>query len=406
VEKRTGLALSGSQKEAVALALRSKVTVITGGPGVGKTTLVNSLLRIVQAKKAQVLLCAPTGRAAKRLNESTGMEAKTVHRMLEFDPRTGSFKRNRGRSLKCDLVVVDEASMMDVVLMSHLLCAIPADASLWIVGDVDQIPSVGPGTVLADVIGSGMVPTVRLTEIFRQASSSRIIVNAHRINRGAMPREGAGEEKTDFYFIPASDPEEIASKLMHVVLERIPSRFGFHPVREVQVLTPMNRGGLGARSLNAELQKRLNPRSEPRVERFGWTFAPGDKVIQTVNDYDKEVFNGDIGTIASIDPAGNLATLEFEGRQVPYELHQLDEIALAYATTIHKSQGSEYPAVVIPLATQHYLLLERNLLYTGVTRGRELVVVIGQHRALGKAVNTARSNLRRTTLARRLGLRS
>jgi exodeoxyribonuclease V alpha subunit len=326
--------------------------------------------------------------------------------MLEFDPRTGSFKRDPSRPLEADVVVVDEASMVDVVLMNHLLRAVPENASLWVVGDVDQIPSVGPGTVLADVIASGEVPTVRLTEIFRQASSSRIIVNAHRINRGEMPIDHDREEGTDFFFIPAADPEEIIAKLLHVVLERIPSRFGFHPVRDIQVLTPMNRGGLGARSLNIELQQRLNPDAEPRVERYGWTFAPGDKVIQTVNDYDKDVFNGDIGTVSSIDPGSNLLTIDFEGRPVPYDLHQLDEVALAYATTIHKSQGSEYPAVVIPLATQHYLLLERNLLYTGVTRGRELVVIIGQHRALGKAVNTTRSTRRRTWLRRRLGVKS
>jgi len=402
VEGKTGLTLSMSQKEAVALALRGKVAVITGGPGVGKTTLVNSLLQIVLAKKARVLLCAPTGRAAKRLGESAGIEAKTIHRLLEFDPHFGGFKRDRDRPLKADLIVLDEASMVDVVLMNQLLRAIPDGASFWIIGDVDQIPSVGPGTVLADIIRSEAVPTVRLTEIFRQAAHSRIIVNAHRINQGKMPLGSNKDEGTDFYFIPAAEPEEISEKLLHIVLERIPTRFGYHPVRDVQVLTPMNRGGLGARSLNVELQKRLNPGAEPRIERFGWTFAPGDKVIQTVNNYDKEVFNGDIGTVEAIDPLDKVLTVDFDRRLVQYDLHQLDEISLAYAITIHKSQGSEYPVVVIPLAMQHYLLLERNLLYTGVTRGKNLVVVIGQQRALGKAVGTIRSGSRRTHLLRRL----
>jgi len=402
VEGKTGLTLSESQREAVNLALSSKMVVITGGPGVGKTTLVNSILLIIRAKNLNVTLCAPTGRAAKRLTESTGLEAKTIHRLLEFDPKTFGFKRNRENPLESDLVVIDESSMVDIALMNKLLGAIPDRAALMIVGDVDQLPSVGPGAVLGDIIDSGRVPTVRLSEIFRQAASSRIIVNAHRINKGEMPLKAEGTELSDFYFIPAETPEHIHEILLQVVTKRIPSRFGLHPVRDVQVLTPMNRGGLGARSLNAELQKALNEKGEPKVTRFGTTFAPGDKVIQTVNNYDKEVFNGDIGQITGIDVEEGVLNVEYDGRTVEYEFGELDEVSLAYATSIHKSQGSEYPAVVIPLAMQHYTLLERNLIYTAVTRGKKLVTIIGQPKALAMAVKNRKSNRRLTKLAVRI----
>jgi exodeoxyribonuclease V alpha subunit len=314
VHDKTGLELSSSQKDAVRLALNSKMVVITGGPGVGKTTLVNSILLIVRARQVRVTLCAPTGRAAKRLTESTGIEAKTIHRLLEFDPKSFGFKRGRDNPLETDLVVIDETSMVDVILMNKLLAAVPTEAALMIVGDVDQLPSVGPGAILADIIASGAVPTVRLTEIFRQAASSRIIVNAHRINKGEMPLKGEAGELTDFYFIPSDTPEDIHAKLLQVVTERIPKRFGMHPVRDIQVLTPMNRGGLGSHSLNAELQKALNPDSEPKVTRFGTTFSPGDKVIQTVNDYDKEVFNGDIGRIEAIDSEEGTLSIVFDDR--------------------------------------------------------------------------------------------
>ena len=402
VEKRTGLNLSPSQRNAVELALSSKVVVITGGPGVGKTTLVNSILMIIRAKDVRVTLCAPTGRAAKRLSESTGLEAKTIHRLLEFDPQTFGFKRGKELPLETDLVVVDESSMVDIILANRLFAAIPDHAALIIVGDVDQLPSVGPGAVLSDIIGSGTVPTVRLTEIFRQAEASRIIVNAHRINRGEMPLKTEGTALSDFYFIPADTPEEIHDKVMQVVTERIPTRFGFHPVKDIQVLTPMNRGGLGVRSLNVELRQRLNTTAEPRVSRFGTTFSPGDKVIQTVNNYNKEVFNGDIGRIESVDSEEGLLRVDYDGRSVEYEFGELDEVSLAYATSIHKSQGSEYPAVVIPLAMQHYMLLERNLLYTGVTRGKKLVIIIGQVKALALAVKNRRSARRVTKLAERI----
>ncbi len=402
VEERTGLRLAPSQRDAAALALGSKVVVVTGGPGVGKTTLLDSLLRIVRAKRTTVTLCAPTGRAAKRLAEATGSDgARTIHRLLEFDPRAGGFRRGRDHPLATDLVVLDEASMVDVVLMNQLLRAIPDHAALWIVGDADQIPSVGPGAVLGDVLRSGSVPTIRLTEIFRQAAASRIVVNAHRINRGEMPLENEGED-SDFYFVAGETPEEIAAKLYEVVTERIPRRFALDPVRDVQVLTPMNRGTLGTRALNAELQARLNPDSEPRVSRFGFTYAPGDKVIQTVNDYDKDVFNGDIGAVSRIDPDEGAMTVRYDRGEVVYDLAELDELALAYATTIHKAQGSEYPAVVLALSTQHYTMLDRNLLYTAVTRGKRLVVILGQRRALGLAVRNVRAGRRMTRLAARL----
>jgi exodeoxyribonuclease V alpha subunit len=402
VESKTGLTLSESQRNAVKLALASKVVVITGGPGVGKTTLVNSILNIIRARHSRVMLCAPTGRAAKRLSESTGLEAKTIHRLLEFDPKSFGFKRGKDSPLETDLVVVDEFSMVDIVLLNSLLAAIPDHAALMIVGDVDQLPSVGPGAALADIIESGAVPTVRLTEIFRQAATSRIIVNAHRINRGEMPLRAEGSELSDFYFIPAETPEEIHDKLLQVITERIPRRFNLDPVRDIQVLTPMNRGGLGSRSLNLELQQRLNEKTEPRITRFGTTFAPGDKVIQTVNNYDKEVFNGDIGRIDAIDPEEGVVRVDFDGRIVEYEYGELDEISLAYATSIHKSQGSEYPAVAIPLVMQHYTMLEKNLLYTAVTRGKKLVTIIGQTRALAMAVKNRKSGRRLTKLSQRI----
>ncbi|MEA3412066.1 MAG: ATP-dependent RecD-like DNA helicase [Pseudomonadota bacterium] len=403
VEARIGIELSPSQRDSVAAAVGGKFTVITGGPGVGKTTVVNAILRIVRAKGTEVLLCAPTGRAAKRLSESTGIEARTIHRLLEFDPQSFGFKRSKDNPLDADLLVVDETSMVDVVLMNQLLAAVPEHAAVLLVGDADQLPSVGPGAVLGDLIASQRLETVHLNEIFRQAAASRIVVNAHRINQGRIPeptRKDAGT--SDFYFIPAESPEEIHEKLLRLATERIPRRFGFHPVEEIQVLSPMNRGGLGARSLNVELQRLLNPGDGPRVERFGWSFAAGDKVIQTVNDYDKEVFNGDIGRVLRVDPETSQVEIEFDGREVSYDYGELDEVSLAYAITIHKSQGSEYPAVVIPLATQHYTLLERNLIYTGVTRGKRLVVVVGQQRALAIAVRNRRSTRRLTNLAARL----
>jgi exodeoxyribonuclease V alpha subunit len=389
IERRTDLALAETQKAAVRLALTTKVLVITGGPGVGKTTIVNAILQILAVKAVKLLLCAPTGRAAKRMSEATGFEARTIHRLLEVDPKNGGFRRNFDNPLGCDLLVVDETSMVDVLLMQALLKAIPDRAALLIVGDIDQLPSVGPGQVLADIIGSGAVSVVRLTEVFRQAAKSRIITNAHHINQGAIPDLSRAESGTDFYFVATDDPAVAVARIIELVKTRIPQRFGLDAIREIQVLCPMNRGGLGARSLNIELQAALNPAGERRVERFGWTFAPGDKVMQIENDYEREVYNGDIGYVGDIDPELGELSANFDGRQVTYGFGELDSLVPAYAVTIHKSQGSEYPAVVIPLVTQHYTMLQRNLLYTGVTRGKRLVVLVGQRKAVAIAVRNA-----------------
>ena len=386
IEQRTGLTLAKSQSAAIRLALSSKALVITGGPGVGKTTIVNAILRILAAKGASLLLCAPTGRAARRMTETSGFEARTIHRLLEVDPMSGGFRRDANNPVDCDLLVVDEASMVDVLLMHALLKAVPDHAALLIVGDIDQLPSVGPGQVLADVIASTVAPVVRLTEVFRQAAMSRIIVNAHRINEGAIPDLDKPQGDSDFYFVPADDPETAVPRIVELVRTRIPRRFGLDPIRDIQVLCPMNRGGVGARSLNIELQAALNPAGERKVERFGWTFAPGDKVMQIENDYDKEIYNGDIGRIDNVDLELGEVTARFDDRTVTYGFGELDALAPAYATTIHKSQGSEYPAIVIPLMTQHYVMLQRNLLYTGVTRGKRLVVLVGQRKAIAIAV--------------------
>ncbi len=364
----------------------SKALVMTGGPGVGKTTIVKGILRILAAKNVRLLLCAPTGRAAKRMTEATGFEAKTIHRLLEVDPKAGGFKRGDDNPLECDLLVIDEASMVDVMLMQALIKAVPRTAALLIVGDIDQLPSVGPGQVLADIISSGAIPVVRLTEVFRQAAQSRIITTAHRINQGIIPDLSPPGIGSDFYFVQAEDPEIAVQRIVELVKTRIPTRFGFDPIRDIQVLCPMNRGGVGARSLNIELQAALNPAGDQKIERFGWIFAPGDKVMQIQNDYDKEVYNGDIGYIDEVDLDDGELVASFDGRAVTYAFGELDTLVPAYAATIHKSQGSEYAAVVIPVMTQHYAMLQRNLLYTGVTRGKKLVVLVGQKKAVAIAV--------------------
>jgi exodeoxyribonuclease V alpha subunit len=399
VEKHIGLALAESQVAAVGVALMSKVTVMTGGPGVGKTTIVKAILRILAAKGIEILLCAPTGRAAKRMTEATGLEAKTIHRLLEVDPQGGGFKRGDDNPLDCDLLVIDEASMVDVLLMQSLVKAVPDRAAVLIVGDIDQLPSVGPGQVLADIIASGAVPVVRLSEVFRQAAQSRIITSAHRINQGSIPDLSPPEAESDFYFVQVEDPETAVARIIELVKTRIPRRFGLDPIRDIQVLCPMNRGGAGARSLNIELQAALNPAGDRKVERFGWTFAPGDKVMQIENDYEKEVYNGDIGSIDDVDSNSGELIASFDGRSITYGFGELDMLVPAYAATIHKSQGSEYPAVIIPVLTQHYAMLQRNLLYTGVTRGKKLVVLVGQKKAVAIAVRNVSGRKRWSKLS-------
>jgi exodeoxyribonuclease V alpha subunit len=404
VEEKTGRKLSPSQHDALRIALRSRAVVITGGPGVGKTTLVQSLLKILTAKKLKCILAAPTGRAAQRLSEATGLEASTLHRLLEFQPARGGFQRNASNPLEGDVVVVDEVSMVDVPLMSRLLDALPRKARLILVGDADQLPSVGPGLVLGDIIRSGMIPVVHLREIFRQAGDSRIISGAHAINRGEIPDIIEAPKDSDFVFVDREDAEECAATLVSMVRDRLPKHLGVDPIEGIQILSPMHRGSLGIKELNLRLQAALNPRSEYRDEyqAFGNLFRIGDKVIQTSNNYDKEVFNGDIGRIRSLDKEERQAVVRFGKREVIYEFGELDELELAYAITIHKSQGSEFPVVVIPLAMQQYLLLQRNLLYTGVTRGKRMVVLVGQKKALGMAVRNESTRHRHGGLLHRL----
>jgi len=403
VQQKMQLKLAPSQREAIEAATREKVLVITGGPGVGKTTIVRGLIEIFAAKRQRVALAAPTGRAAKRLGESTGREARTIHRLLEFDPAVGRFKRDRENPLEADLLVVDEASMVDVVLMNQLLRAVPPWCCVVFVGDVDQLPSVGAGTVLRDLIESMVVRVVRLTHIFRQAGASYIIRAAHAINSGQEP-ESAPDATGDFFFVEADTPEAITDRLVSLVKDRIPVRFGLDPIRDIQVLSPMNKSELGVNVLNQRLQEVLNPApaNVRQVERFGRTFRVGDKIIQVRNDYQKDVYNGDIGRVAAIDPVDQDVTVDYDGRMVPYDFNELDELSLAFACSIHKAQGSEYPAVVIPLHTQHYVMLQRNLLYTGVTRGRKLVALVGSRKALDIAVQKRDTAFRYSMLRQRL----
>ncbi len=397
VEQRERIALAPEQREAVRLGLTRKVLVVTGGPGTGKTTLVRGIVAVLERKGLRVLLAAPTGRAAKRLAEATGREAATLHRLLEWNARSHAFERGRERPLEGDLLIVDEASMLDAPLAAQVLRAVPDTARLILVGDVDQLPSVGPGRVLADLIRSGAVEVARLTAIFRQAERSLIVANAHRVQRGDMPllAPPAGEDP-DFFFLERETPEEVLETLRELVAHRIPQRFGFDPVEAVQVLTPMNRGLLGTANLNRELRELLNPGPPAPGLRAG------DKVMQIRNDYDLEVFNGDLGRVVAVAAEGQGVEVSFDGRRVGYDAAALDELVLAYACSIHKSQGSEYPCVVVPLHTQHYVMLQRNLLYTALTRARRLAILVGEKRALRVAVRNARTRERYTRLAERL----
>lgn len=385
VEQRSSITLAEQQKQAIATALKEKFMVLTGGPGTGKTTIVKAILDVFSQITNNILLAAPTGRAAKKMFEATGKEAKTIHRLLEFSPRNGRFSYNEDKPLPCDLIILDEVSMIDITLLHHLLKAIPKGATVILVGDVDQLPSVGPGNVLKDIISSNAVPVVRLTEIFRQAQDSSIIVNAHLINQARIPNLTPRKDPDDFYFIPEEDPEKVLERIISLIKVNIPRRFNLDPVNDIQVLSPMHRGVVGAGNMNRVLQEQLNPNSTG-ITRGGNTFRIGDKVMQIKNNYDKEVFNGDIGRVAKIDDEEKELIIQFDGRSVLYEYPDLDEIVLAYAVSVHKSQGSEYPAVVIPILTQHYIMLQKNLLYTGVTRGKNLVVLVGTKKALAIAV--------------------
>ncbi len=409
VQQKTDVELAAAQQHAIKAALTSKICVITGGPGVGKTTIINSIVKILQAKNCKVLLAAPTGRAAKRMSEATGAPAQTIHRLLKYEPHEGGFSHNERRPLKGDMIIIDETSMLDIPLAYYLLKAIPLTASVVFVGDVDQLPSVGPGNFLRDLIDSDRLPVVRLTEIFRQARNSFIITNAHRINEGLTPVLDSPQE-SDFFFIAEEQPEKVLATIKTLCAERVPKKFGFDPMRDVQVLTPMHKGLCGSENLNRELQATLNP-TGPHVLRFGRTYRVGDRVMQIRNNYDKDVFNGDLGRVKRIDLVEQQVIVEMEnaaapsgasGREIPYEFTDMDEMLPAYAISVHKSQGNEYPCVIVPLLTQHFVLLQRNLLYTAITRGKKLVILVGSKKALAIAVRNNKTGARFSRLRERL----
>lgn len=396
IERRSGH--DEIQVEAIRQAISSKVMVLTGGPGTGKTTVTQGIIEAYRWAGLNVLLAAPTGRAAKRMTEATGLESKTIHRLLEFKPPEG-YQRNEDNPLEGDALIVDECSMIDVVPMNSLLKAVPQAMRLVLVGDIDQLPSVGPGNVLRDIINSGRVPVVKLTKIFRQAQSSRIIMNAHRINSGKFPDISNGKN-SDFFFLEDDDPEHTASQIVDLVKRRLPRAYHV-PATNIQVLTPMQRGGVGATNLNILLQNALNP-AQTFLTRSGISYRLNDKVMQIKNNYEKDVFNGDIGTISKVDMEGRTLAVRFDGREVEYDHTELDELTLAYAATIHKSQGSEYPIVVMPVLMTHYVMLQRNMLYTGITRAKKLLVLIGTKKALHLAVRTVTAEDRNTRLRERL----
>ncbi|MBW2107337.1 MAG: ATP-dependent RecD-like DNA helicase, partial [Deltaproteobacteria bacterium] len=403
VHKRLAIALSDEQQQALETVLSSKISIVTGGPGTGKTTLVRAMLAVFEATGKHILLAAPTGRAAKRLSEVTGREAKTIHRLLAFNFRSGGFQKNEDNPLDADVVIVDEASMVDVFLMYHLVKALPASAVLVLVGDINQLPPVGPGNVLRDMLESSRVPAVYLTEIFRQARESLIVINAHQINEGYFPSIPPANDHglQDFYFIEQGDPDKVIATIQELCAVRIPRRFNLNPMTDIQVLTPMHKGVVGTANLNRVLQETLNP-SGHIVERMGRAFRQGDKVMQIRNNYAKEVFNGDIGIIVRIDAESGELSVNYDGMIVDYDFTELDELVLAYAVSVHKSQGCEYEAVVFPVMTQHFVLLQRNLIYTGITRAKRLVVLIGTKKALAIAIKNDRPQQRMTRLADRL----
>jgi len=397
VEEKNGISLSEEQQTAIGTANESPMMVVTGGPGTGKTTLINSLIAILQFKGLSVLLAAPTGRAAKRMEEASGQPARTLHRLLEFNGHRGGFTRDEMNPLDTDVLVIDECSMIDVSLMEGVLKAVMGSTRLILVGDIDQLPSVGPGNILMDVIASGCVPTVRLKTIFRQAAESGIISNSHRINRGEEP---IYEKSEDFFFIERDEPERTMSTVVELITNRIPDKFGLDPMTEVQVMSPMHRGATGVSAMNTTLQDVLNPTGQPVPRR---NFRVGDKVIQVRNNYDLDVFNGDMGIIAGVNAEEQEVRVDYESKgPVAYEFNDLDNLNLSYAITVHKSQGSEYPAVVIPLVWEHYVMLQRNVLYTAITRAKQLVVLVGDSRAMNRALKNIDSTRRNTRLAERL----
>lgn len=400
VQEKLKIELAKTQADAVAMSLSTKLLIITGGPGTGKSTITNAILKISEQLTQKILLAAPTGRAAKRMSEITDRKAQTIHSLLEVDFKSGGFKRKKDNPLDCDLIIIDESSMIDTMLMNNLLKAIPSYARVIFVGDINQLPSVGPGNVLLDMIRSLQISVVTLTEIFRQAQGSQIIVNAHKINQGQMP-EIHNQQDSDFFFVEAEEPEDVLQQIVKLVVQRLPAKYGYNAINDIQVLSPMKRGIVGTENLNIVLQEHLNPQKSS-IFKSGRKFQLKDKVMQIRNNYQKEVFNGDVGQIAAIDEDEMSLLINFDGREISYEFSELDEIVLAYAVSIHKYQGSECPCVVIPVHTTHFKLLHRNLLYTGVTRGKKLVVLVGTRKAVFIAVRNDEIKQRHTGLKQAL----